>query len=376
MAWIERRATSYRVRYRLADGTVGTDSSHQTPAAAELRRMQVDIDQATDTYLDPAAGRITVDEWVTVWQQGHDVGPARRAATASHLRNHILPRFGATPLSRITRHDIKVFAKDLHTTHANSTVVSIISLLSVLMREAVADRRIGYNPCQGVRASTRRAPERPHATPEQINQITARIARNTEQLLVITAAYTGMRWGELTGLSRANTHPGDGIIRIDPDHGALHEISGRLYLGPPKTVDSARDIHLPPFLAELLREHLGSHRHEMVFTGERGGYLRRSNFTRRTFHPAIAGDPNRDWTPVIAGMHFHDLRHTHKTWLIEDDIPEIAQAKRLGHRLTGIRGVYSHVTPVMRQRITDTLETRWTSTQPSATPRLRLVAAA
>ena len=32
-------------------------------------------------------------------------------------------------------------------------------------------------------------------------------------------------------------------------------------------------------------------------------------------------------------MHFHDLRHTHKTWLIEDDIPEIAQAKRLGHRM-------------------------------------------
>ena len=37
MAWIERRATSYRVRYRLVDGTVGTDSSHPTRGAAELR---------------------------------------------------------------------------------------------------------------------------------------------------------------------------------------------------------------------------------------------------------------------------------------------------------------------------------------------------
>jgi integrase len=105
-----------------------------------------------------------------------------------------------------------------------------------------------------------------------------------------------------------------------------------------------------------------------------GAWLRRSNMSRRIWRPAVNGTATT--AAILDGMHFHDTRHTHKTWLIEDDIPEIAQAKRLGHRLPGIRGVYSHVTPVMTARITDSLQTRWTASHhpPTAahTPPRRL----
>ena len=173
------------------------------------------------------------------------------------------------------------------------------------------------------------------------------------------STYTGMRWGELTGLARANTHLGDGVLRVDPDVGALHEVGGALYLGPPKPRESARDILVPPFLNDLLRTQLDSHDEDQIFTGERGGLLRRSTFSRRMWQPAVNGNPRRGHPAVLPGMHFHDLRHTHKTWLIEDDIPEVAQAKRLGHRLPRVRGIYSHVTPAMNQRIIDRLQDRW-----------------
>jgi integrase len=223
MAWVEQRGARWRVRYRTADGTVGTDSSHHTLRGAELRSKQVDIDQAYDAYLDA---------WVAIWEPGDQAGDAKWATYHSYLRNHILPRFGDTPLSKITRQDAKIFVKELKLRLAERTVTDVMSLLSLLLREAVADRRIGFNPCQGVRVATGHRIERTPATTDQINRIAQRIRRRIDQILVITA-YTGMRWGELARLAGDNTHLGDGLISVHPDVGALHEVSGRLYLGHP-----------------------------------------------------------------------------------------------------------------------------------------------
>ncbi len=79
-------------------------------------------------------------------------------------------------------------------------------------------------------------------------------------VLIVAAAWTGARWGELTGLQRIHTHldtgadngAGSGVIVIDPGLGTLHESSRGLALGPPKTVESAGTITLPPFLVELM----------------------------------------------------------------------------------------------------------------------------
>ncbi|MFI0772894.1 tyrosine-type recombinase/integrase [Streptomyces melanosporofaciens] len=64
--------------------------------------------------------------------------------------------------------------------------------------------------------------------------------------------------------------------------------------------------------------------------------------------------------PIRKELTFHGLRHSHKTWLIEDGVPQVAQARRLGHIMEGkIDDIYSHVTASIDARLLTGLETRW-----------------
>ncbi|WP_052373021.1 tyrosine-type recombinase/integrase [Amycolatopsis taiwanensis] len=222
--------------------------------------------------------------------------------------------------------------------YAPTTVSSLINLLSMILTDAADQHLIAANRVHKRRRRGRRSRritrEKIWATPEQVVRIAEQagmLGGRVAYLLIITAAWTGCRWGELVGLHRSQLDLDHSVLTIDPFLGAMHDCGHRRWLGPPKTPSAARRITLPPFLVELLRQHLDAHPFEFVFTTPSGTWLWRSTFIRRTFRPAADGKPGTDLTAGRRGLTFHGLRHSHKTWLIADQIPEIAQARRLGH---------------------------------------------
>ena len=54
----------------------------------------------------------------------------------------------------------------------------------------------------------------------------------------------------------------------------------------------------------------------------------------------------------------HGLRHSHKTWMAEDGIPEILAEQRLGHEVPGMRGLYAHASQRMRDELMAALQNR------------------
>jgi integrase len=73
----------------------------------------------------------------------------------------------------------------------------------------------------------------------------------------------------------------------------------------------------------------------------------------------LAGDEARGWASLNQELHFHDLRHTNQTWLVEDKVPRPLRLARLGHKRKDVDDDYSHVTDQMIEDMLDALQDRW-----------------
>lgn len=303
MAWVEPKGAGFRVRHRHPDGTVETlgryeskiearrhaknfnasptdrnpeprvensaSTTHPAPAAAAVASLAAaprpEFGAVVPEAIRPArraapehprpvtspatlsaAGLLTLDQWVRIWMGAHRVAPTTAARYESHLRLHILPRFGETPIAHIARIEVKAWANNLTDRMATSSAHSILTLLSTVMAEAAENQYISINPCHGLRLSHRKGPDKTIATPLQVLEIADRLDP-ISAAMVITAAYTGMRWGELAALGWHNVLLDQDTpkIIVHANEGNLRELAGRVWLDQPKTENSGRSIPLP-----------------------------------------------------------------------------------------------------------------------------------
>jgi hypothetical protein len=199
MAWTEQiSARTWRVRYRTGDGHTASISGFPTKLAADACVVRLNHDGHTNRpTMGPA--KVTFDEWVATWFTALDLDPRTIDNYRSMLRCHILLRWSAIPLTAITTLSINTWIIDLRQLgYANTTIASIIKLLSMILTDAADEGLIPTNPIHSRRRRGRRShsipPEKVWATPTEVlriaNQATA-LGGQTAGLLIITAAWTG-----------------------------------------------------------------------------------------------------------------------------------------------------------------------------------------
>src|SRR5205085_2213395 len=104
-----------------------------------------------------------------------------------------------------------------------------------------------------------------------------------------------------------------------------------------------------------------------VFTDTEGGFLRKSNVVRRSFHTIIrkanqpgdadATEPGREPRAHLPQIRFHDLRHSAATLMLLLGTQPKVVAERLGHaKMDLVNNTYGHTLPSMQRESAEKLD--------------------
>jgi integrase len=331
----------WQARYRGPDGVdrpaPGT-FVRQRDAQSWLVRKEAEI--LAGDWLDPDAGQVPFGEYATSWVKER---PNLRLRTLDLygylLRQHILPTFGHRSVASIREPRVRAWRHALLESGVNAvTLAKAYRLLKAIFNTAVDDGLIRRNPCRAVGAGQERSAERPVLTVEQVGRLAEAIGARY-QALVLLATFASLRWGELTALTRRNVDLDSHTVRVVS---SLTETDrGTLIPGLPKTAAGRRTVQLPLLIVPILRDHLDRYAQPgddgLIFVSPRGTRLRRSNFRRRVWLPALtkAGLPE---------IHVHDLRHTGNILTATAGASLRELMARMGHTSTRAALVYLHDT--------------------------------
>ena len=126
-----------------------------------------------------------------------------------------IPRLGAAKLEDLDTHTIQLFYNSLTKSGlAPKTVKNIHGVLHAALEQAISNGYIHKNPTAGCKLPKVVRPEIKPLEPEEIARMLKEAKKDAYDNLFIVAMFTGMRQGELLGLSWDNVNFKTGQITI------------------------------------------------------------------------------------------------------------------------------------------------------------------
>lgn len=278
-------------------------------------------------------------EWLETYQKEHI-----KARTYSRYQGlismHIVPTLGKRSISEIGRREIQEFltqqkkdgnmrsGEKLSATSTNM----MLSVLNLAFEYACDMEYIEENPCVRVRRTKAEAKKVEAFTVEEQRAIEAEIARSDDRRLhgILLCLYTGLRIGELLGLTWNDVDLDRGVIKITKTVYREKDESGiwQLCVDTPKTKASDRVIPLPEYITNMLRQDYETAQTSYVVENKKG-----ERMSIRSYQYIFEKLTKR---AGVRKLNFHALRHTFATRAIECGMDIKTVADIMGHQNASI----------------------------------------
>jgi integrase len=315
-----RRGPVWRAKYRLPDGrqvhrTIGpvwtergrpcagfyTKRTAQSWLRDLLERARAGVlpgmVRTGVTFADAAA------EFLRYVEHDLDRKPSTVADYRSVIRAHLLPAFGALRLEDVTAERVEAWKTTLQL--SNRTKIKLLTVLNGVLTRARRIHRLRYNPMAEVEKPRHRTSAAIEVfTPEEVWALVRAADSEQDGAIYLTAAFTGLRRGELVALRWRDVDFAAQRVRVCGSYAGGRLTTPRS--GKVRSVPLAPDVACS--LARLARREIWSGDDDLVFPGAAGRHLDPSALAKR-YRAALrrAG---------LRSLRFHDLRHTSGTRMI------------------------------------------------------------
>lgn len=347
---------------------------------AEALDAKVQAELNAGTYVDPGAGKTTLEEFARQWRdnQGGDLPTLSRVD--STLKVHIYDKaIGKQPMVLLAKRPsmVQQWIRTMSGLEP-STVRNHLRILSSIMLAAVDDGVIGRNPARA------RSVKPPTVVPREVvpwtleRVLAAREAMPAEHAAMVDAGVgCGLRQGECFGLAL------DAINFLGREVEVIRQVrlldSGELVFAPPKR-GKLRSVPLHERDSLQLAAHIAAygtttvtlpwvtpggkpHTAELLFVTAAGGALHRTRFNPEEWRPArrAAGAPD------TRANGWHVLRHTFASAQLAGGVDIKALAVYLGHTDPGFTlRTYTHLMPDASDRARKAMSDFYRITEQSA----------
>jgi integrase len=292
---------------------------------------QITTSVVSGQYVDPKAGRITVESYAKGWEAAQVGRAATLALIDNSLRLHILPVLGNRKIASVRPSDVQGLIKGLADRYATGTVRNHYDVLARMFSAAVDDRVIPVSPCRNITLPRMNDTEIRSPTVEEVTRVVAATPDRYRAAAVLLAG-SGLRIGELLGLEVADIDFLRRSLRVERQRLQSGQI------GPPKSAKSSRTVPLSQVVLDALAAHLAAY--------PSGGSLFLTEDGQPLDYPAW----QKVWRPARkkaeSEMDTHDFRHFFASALIAGGASVKQVQVVLGHQSPVITlRIYAHLWP-------------------------------
>ena len=323
------------------------ETIHGTKRQAERRLTQILDSLSRDRYVEPT--KLSMAQFLERFLEDYAVLRCRPRTIEGYeniIRVHLMPEIGHIPVSQLSVLDLqRYYAGRLAIGLASMTILHHHRLIHRALAIAVSWDILNQNPADRV---TPPAPDPSRArslTLEEVHRILEASHPTPYFLPTHLALYAGLRRGEVLGLRWADIDLERNFLKVDL---TLLRVRGKGHIwGPPKSKGSSRRVAISSATLSRLE-----HQRDL----QRSGYSARGIGLEQA--DQVCGLPDgrlmkpdalsHAFNRIVRGCgiqaRFHDLRHTHASFLLNAGTPANVVQSRLGHQsIATTVDIYGHV---------------------------------